>query len=157
MCTLNICIDIDGVITKPSQKNNKESDFSFYSKAEIREKADEIINILFKFHNIFMVTERDKSLELLTNQYLIYHKILCNKVIVLDNEDKVSIAKQRNCDIFIEDCYETAIELAKNNIKVLLIDSDNNKSQVKNIIRVSNWKQIYKVILNYAMKKEEVI
>lgn len=157
MCTLNICIDIDGTITMPISNLDKGNRFSSYSNAKTREKADEIINILFKFHNIFMITERDKSFELITNQYLNYYHIPYNKVIFLENKDKESIATEKKCDIFIEDCYEDALKIAEKNIKVLLISDDVNIASSNNIITVSNWVEIYKFINNYTMKKEGII
>lgn len=61
--------------------------------------------------------------------------------------DKLIGCKKFNIDYMIDDKPEVAIYLANNGIKVLLFDTQYN-AEVKgdNIIRVSDWKEIYRII-----------
>ena len=52
-------------------------------------------------------------------------------------------AKELNCDVFIEDNPQNSLEIAESGIKVLLMDTNYNKTlSHKNIIRVQNWNDI---------------
>ena len=112
---------------------------------------------LYKQNNIYFVTARDKSLELLTNLYLKKHNLPSNNLFVLGTHNKVPAAKNLNCDIFIEDSYDNAIQLSNSGFKVLLIDTNYNRLPINNnIIRVYNWNEILQII-NKISKEKEVI
>lgn len=135
----------------------EENKFEIHSKQELRNDVKEALDILYMFNNIYFVTARDKSLELLTNIYLKYNKIPSDEVLVLGTHNKVPAAKELNCDIFIEDSYDNAIQLSNSGFKVLLIDTNYNRLPLNdNIIRVYNWKEIFHVITELS-KKEEVV
>ena len=56
--------------------------------------------------------------------------------------------------LFIEDSYDTCKELSENGIKSILMTTKMNQDihQGNNIVRVKNWKEIYKEILRIESK-----
>ncbi|MFT8351645.1 5' nucleotidase, NT5C type [Clostridium saccharoperbutylacetonicum] len=146
-----------GIEEKEYLKFYEELKFDIHRKQELREDVKNVLNKLFENNNIYFVTARDKSLELLTNLYLKQNKIPFDDVFVLGTHNKVPTARNLNCDIFIEDSYDNAIELSASGFKVLLIDTNYNRDPInKNITRVYNWMEILENI-NKMSKEKEVI
>lgn len=114
---------------------------------KIREDAKDIIKRLSIYHNIYFVTARDKSLTMLTHSYLKKNDIPYDGLYVLGSHHKVNKAKELKCNLFIEDNYDNAFELANSGFKVLLIDTNYNRKKLsQNILRVYDWKEIYYII-----------
>lgn len=130
--------------------------YDFYDKnkfkmhndnVSLRENSKEVIEELIKLNNIYFVTARDKDLKLLTYSYLNNNGIPYDDIFVLGTHYKVDMARKLKCDIFIEDCYENALQLSENGFKVLLIDTNYNRKPLnKNIVRVLNWNEIYELV-----------
>lgn len=146
--------------------NIKEKDYlkfyeknklTIHSREKLRKDAKSVLDRLYMYHNIYFVTARDKSLELLTNIYLKYNKIPSDEIIVLGHTNKVPSAQKLNCDFFIEDSYHNALDLSSNGFKVLLIDTNYNRLPLnENIIRVYDWEEIFSIINKYTSKEEVV-
>ncbi|MDR3597520.1 hypothetical protein [Clostridium sp.] len=135
----------------------EEYKFEIHSKQELRDDVKAILDMLYKQNNIYFVTARDRSLELLTNLYLKNHDIPSDEVLVLGTHNKVPAARNLNCDIFIEDSYDNAIQLSTSGFKVLLIDTNYNRFPLNdNIIRVYNWKEILDFIDKVSKEKEVI-
>jgi len=118
-----------------------------HSNQELRGDAKVILDKLYELNNIYFVTARDKSLELLTLLYLKNHELQFNEVFVLGTSDKVPTAMDLNCDIFIEDSYDNAVQLSNSGFKVILIDTNYNRFALnENIIRAYNWNEIFEII-----------
>lgn len=133
--------------------------FEIHSHQELRKDAISAISLLSKLSNIYFVTARTIELELLTYSYLVNNNIPFDKLIIWGNCHKVDAAINLNCDIFIEDSLENAIELSKVGFKVLLIDTNYNHKTIddeinNNIIRVNNWKQIYSLIDRLILQED---
>lgn len=134
-----------------------ELKFEMHSEEELREEVKDILDILYEQNYIHFVTAREKSLELLTNRYLKQHNIPFDDVFVLGDTNKTPTAIFLDCDIFIEDSYDNAIQLSKDGFKVLLIDTNYNRLPLNdNIIRVYDWNDILEII-NKISKEKEVI
>ena len=128
-----------------------------HSNQELRDDVKVILDKLYESNNIYFVTARDKSLELLTLLYLKNHELQFNEVFVLGTSDKVPTAIDLNCDIFIEDSYDNAVQLSNSGFKVILIDTNYNKLPLnENIIRAYNWNEIFEII-NEILKVKKVI
>lgn len=122
---------------------------------KLRENAREIIEELIKMNNIYFVTAREKDLKIITYSYLKKNNIPYDEVFVLGTSYKVNMAKQLNCDVFIEDSYANALQLSENGFKVLLIDTNyNRKALNKNIIKVLDWNEIYEIIKEIPLHKK---
>ena len=128
-----------------------------HSNQELRDDVKVILDKLYESNNIYFVTARDKSLELLTLLYLKNHELQFNEVFVLGTSDKVPTAMDLNCDIFIEDSYDNAVQLSNSGFKVILMDTNYNKLPLNdNIIRAYNWNEIFEII-NEILKVKKVI
>lgn len=135
-------------------ENNK---FELHSDQPLREYAKSIITKLNLVNNIYFVTARDKSLTLLTQSYLKDKEIPYDNLFVLGSHYKVDIAKELNCDIFIEDNYDNAIQLSNAGFKVLLINTNYNKKPInENITRVDNWIEISIMINNLSLQSKVI-
>lgn len=130
--------------------------FKIHSKQELRTDVKYALNRLYELNNIYFITARDKSLELLTFQYLKKYKIPFDKLFVLGTHNKVPKATELNSDIFIEDSYDNAILLSNNGFKVILLDTNYNRFPLNdNIIRTSNWTEILQIITEIAKNKTQ--
>ncbi|WP_455539737.1 5' nucleotidase, NT5C type [Terrisporobacter sp.] len=120
-----------------------------YEEAEIIENAKEIIEELNKDNNIYFVTARGEELVDITLKWLNKNGLSHIDTYMLGSTYKIDKAKELKCDIFIEDNPLNAMQLAKEGIKVFLIETNYNKEiQHDNITRVKNWKHIKEIIDN---------
>ena len=134
----------------------KQSEYEeFYEKNKVRihseQKLRDDVQITIKklslMHNIFFVTAREKSLAMLTHSYLRNNKIPYDDLFVLGSHYKVDKARELECNVFIEDNYDNAMQLSKAGFKVLLLDTNYNQKLLnENIVWVNNWKEIYTII-----------
>ena len=117
------------------------------SNAQVRSNARSILWELYNKHNIYYVTARDNSLRALTEEWFKYNDLPKGELYMLGSHYKVDKAKELNCNIFLEDRYENAVELAGAGFKVYLLDCNYNIDKLLNgIQRVSNWEQVNRLI-----------
>lgn len=123
-------------------------------KAGVRQGAKDKLWKLFEDHESCYITARDESLYDMTREWLDHHDLPIKNLHTLGSHYKVQKAKELGCDVFIEDRYENAVELAAEGIKVLLIDcSYNQEPLIPNMIRVKNWEEVAVVIEGLARKE----
>lgn len=121
-----------------------------YGEAAVVEYAKDIIEELCAENNVYFVTARSEILTDVTKTWLNESGFSGIDVHLLGSDYKVEKAKELDCNIFIEDNPYNAAQLAKEGIKVLLIDTNYNKGVAhENIIRVSNWMEIKEFIDSY--------
>ncbi|MBX4264791.1 5' nucleotidase, NT5C type [Clostridium estertheticum] len=139
--------EIMGVTLKEYDEFYQENKFEIHSEQILREDVQIVIKGLSELHNIYFVTAREKELTMFTHSYLKRNEILYDELFVLGSHYKVDKARELECNVFIEDNYDNAIQLSNAGFKVLLIDTNyNRKSLNDNIVRVYNWKEIYYTI-----------
>lgn len=136
----------------------EKNKFELHAKDKLQDNAMEVINMFFSNNNIYFVTARDKSLELLTYSYLKSNDIHFDGLFVLGSHYKVNQAKILNCDIFIEDCLNNALTLSKAGFKVLLMNTTYNQYDLSstNITRVYNWLDIL-LYINSILYSNKVV
>ncbi|OOM71291.1 hypothetical protein CLPUN_49750 [Clostridium puniceum] len=129
-----------------------------HSKQKLRNDVKKVLDILHKYNNLYFVTAREESLELVTFLYLLDNEIPFDEVFHLGTHNKVPKAKELNCNIFIEDSYDNAILLSNNGFKVILIDTNYNRLPINssNIIRAYNWTEILQIITEISIEKEAI-
>lgn len=121
---------------------SKEGD-NMHRNATILPKAKEVMEYLKDLHNLYIVTARSKEMESITIEWLKKHEIPDIILYSLGSYYKVEKAKELECDLFIEDNPQNSLEIAESGIKVLLMDTNYNKTiSHSNIIRVQNWNDI---------------
>lgn len=133
----------------------EKNKFKIHSNQKLREDAKSVIRKLSLSNNIYFVTARDKNLTMLTYGYLRKNEIPYDRLFVLGTPDKIDTAKDLNCDVFIEDSYDNALQLSNAGFKVLLIDTNYNRKPInENILRVYNWNEIYSIINKLLLQRE---
>ncbi len=125
-----------------------------HQECQIRKGVRKILTNLYKHHQIHFVTAREERMKNVTYLWLSHHKIPMDSLTLLGKHDKVNTAKDLNCDIFIEDRYENAIQLSQAGFEVLLIDCNYNKGSLPaKVTRVANWFEIENIIKNHSQKQ----
>lgn len=137
----------------------KEAFYAFYKEygpllhgeAEIRSGVRETLDRLYENHDIHFITARALEMHPVSLEWLQRHKLPLDSLTLLGSHDKVGKATELSCDIFVEDRYENAIQLAEAGFLVLLIDCAYNKGDIpSNVIRVKDWPEIGDVIDRHA-------
>ncbi|MGM0410958.1 MAG: LNS2 domain-containing protein [Bacillota bacterium] len=114
-----------------------------YKNVKVYPKASKVINQLynngFKIH---LITARHKEYNNITKNWLKKHSIPYHSL--SHEDDKAPLALKKNIELFIEDNYNNAIDIANNGIKVLLMNKYHNLNRelINNITRVNNWDEI---------------
>ncbi len=106
-------------------------------------------------HTIFLITARSDyeipGMYELTKEWLLKNQINYDKLFVNSN-DKLSICKDNDIDIFIDDNVDICNNIFENSkINVVLYTTRYNKNIETNFKRIFNWRQI----LLYVKKIEE--
>jgi uncharacterized protein len=131
--------------------------FKLHLNPKLRFFAKVVITKLNLLHNIYFVTTREKCLEMLTHTYLRKNEISYDGLFFLGSHYKVDIANELNCNIFIEDNYDNAIQLSNAGFKVLLLDTNYNRKPLnENVKRVCNWIEIYEVIKELSLESKVI-
>ncbi|MBW9173764.1 5' nucleotidase, NT5C type [Clostridium estertheticum] len=139
--------EIMGVTLKEYDEFYQENKFEIHSEQILREDVQSVIKGLSELHNIYFVTAREKELTMFTHSYLKRNNIAYDELFVLGSHYKVDKARELECNVFIEDNYDNAVQLSNAGFKVLLIDTNYNRKLLNdNIVRVYNWKEIYYTI-----------
>lgn len=131
---------------------NFDENYSYtYEVAKPADFAIDVINKFEKTNGIYIcfITARRACLRDITKKWFEKYNIDTENIYMLGPIKKSGKAIELGCDIFIEDDPNNAIDIAKNGIEVLLIDTNYNKNvEYDNITRVNNWKDIEKIIFN---------
>ncbi|SHI83988.1 hypothetical protein SAMN02745751_01175 [Dethiosulfatibacter aminovorans DSM 17477] len=134
--------------------------YDIHNNARLREQAGEYIGKLSEWHRIHFVTARDKDLEMITFSYLCRHNIPFNSLYVTGNANKIQNAHDLNCDVFLEDSMDNAVQLARAGYKVILMDAGYNQCPEEElhslIVRVHTWEEAYEVIQAMAMTSQAI-
>lgn len=136
--------------------NDKEK-FDFFNmyyknvleECNLMENADKICKKLkLDGNSLYFITARLNNIdncdtEKLTKETLVKNHIEYDELII-NASDKLKVCKEKKIDIFIEDSYETCLELAKNGINSILMTTKMNQEiNSGNIPRVYNWDEVY--------------
>lgn len=114
---------------------------------KLKEQGDEIYFVTARLTNIPNCDTYNITKQSLENGQIAYDELIVNAC------DKITISKEKQIDLFIEDSYEICEELEKIGIKTILMTTPMNKMiDAGNIERVNNWQEIYTKIENYRRK-----
>ena len=139
--------EVMGIKAEEYLKFYEENKIEIHSEQKLREDVQSVIKRLSMLHNIYFVTAREKELTMLTHSYLKRNEIPYDDLFVLGSHYKVDKAKELECNVFIEDNYDNAIQLSNAGFKVLLVDTNYNQKLLNdNIVRVYTWKEIHSII-----------
>jgi len=139
--------EVMGIKPEEYEKFYEENKIEIHSNQKLREDVQSVIKRLSRIHNIYFVTAREKELTMLTHSYLKRNEIPYDDLFVLGSHYKVDKAKELECNVFIEDNYDNAVQLSTAGFKVLLVDTNYNQKPLNdNIVRVYSWKEIHSII-----------
>lgn len=125
----------------------KEYGPRLHGEAKIRSGVRETLEHLYVDHDIHFITARALEMHPVSLEWLQRHNLPLDSLTLLGSHDKVGKATELSCDIFVEDRYENAVQLADAGFLVLLIDCAYNQGVLpQNIIRVKDWSEIGEVI-----------
>lgn len=139
--------EVMGIKQSEYEEFYDKNKIKIHSEQKLREDVQIVIKRLSLTHNIFFVTAREKSLTMLTHSYLRKNGIPYDDLFVLGSHYKVNKARELECNVFIEDNYDNALQLSDAGFKVLLLDANYNRKLLnENIVRVYSWIEIYSII-----------
>jgi len=147
--------EVMGIKAEEYLKFYEENKIEIHSEQKLREDVQSVIKRLSMLHNIYFVTARERELTMLTHSYLKRNEIPYDDLFVLGSHYKVDKAKELECNVFIEDNYDNAIQLSNAGFKVLLVDTNYNQKLLNdNIVRVYTWKEIHSIINELLSQSE---
>jgi len=124
-----------------------------HEEVRIRTGVKEVLDKLIKNHKIHFITAREAKMKNVTEKWLLHHELPLNTLSLLGSHNKVAKAQELECDIFIEDSYENAVQLASSGFTVLLIDCYYNQGHLyTGITRVMDWLEIIEFIEEYEQQ-----
>lgn len=114
---------------------------------KLKAEGDSLYFITARLTNV-----KNCNTEEITKKTLLDNNIVYDELIINAN-DKIEISKEKGIDLFIEDSYETCVELEKLGIKSILMTTRMNQNiDSGNIKRVYNWDEVYEQIKNIKLK-----
>lgn len=120
-----------------------------YTEAKIVDNAKKVIdNLVENGDKIYFVTARCESIEEITKEWINSVGLDESKVYSLSGTaKKVEMAKELNCDYFIEDDPNNAKNLTNAGIKVILMNTNYNQNLESDYLkRVDSWEDVSKVL-----------
>ncbi len=121
-------------------------------QAELMPGAKDVIHLLQKEgHELIVISARgatvagmeDEAKEKFEREGMAFLKYYWKQV------DKLEVAQKEKIDYMIDDNFDICKKLSENGIKTIYFrDKDMKKFENENVIEVSNWGEIYRVIKN---------
>ncbi|WP_315969547.1 5' nucleotidase, NT5C type [Rubeoparvulum massiliense] len=96
------------------------------------------------YHQLIFISARDQNHAPLTKRWLQQHQIPYDDLECIGSHNKIETAKAHQVDIFFEDKYDNAVDLAEAlDIPVFLFDTPYNQGPLpKQVQRVSSWHDV---------------
>lgn len=112
---------------------------------DLLENVKDVVLELDSEHKVYIITARKEEFYDNTKNWLNSVGLNNLELFCLGSPEKAELAKKLGCNYFIEDHPTASIEIAKNNIDVLLMDAPyNSMTEHQNIKRIFNWFEIEK-------------
>ncbi len=101
-------------------------------------------------HKIILITARWKAdyfdVRKRTEEWVKKYNVPYDKLII-NAENKLTVAKQENVDVFIDDSFKNCTMIADSGIKTFMMDTRINRGlEAKNIKRVYSWPHFYMML-----------
>lgn len=102
-----------------------------------------VINELGRVHEIFFISARYQIHYDMTIRWLNQHGFIAKRILFTEGKSKIDICRELGIELFIEDSAVNALEIAQNNILVLLYDAEYNRYvEHEGIVRCGSWSDI---------------
>lgn len=133
-------LEFYGIHGKTVHSNNTPRPYADQVLAKLRNRG----------HEVHFVTARDMAMKEITEKWLHDHHMTHDSLNLLGSHHKVQKAFDLNCDVFIEDRYENAIDLAKAGFLVILVNCNYNQGHLPpSVTRLENWQEIEAYLERY--------
>lgn len=125
---------------------------SIYSKALIANTAKEVLDDLAQLHHLVYISARHGRYHHLTLEWFKQHSIPYHHVDLLGSHNKIEMARKHAVDIFLEDRFENANDLAEElSIPIILFNTPYNQGNLhKDVTRVNHWKEAGEILKHYT-------
>lgn len=123
----------------------------FLDSVDIRDDVVEVLSRIKLNHDCHFITARSNTeyMRKRTEDYLDENNLNGIPLHMLSSHYKVNKAKELGIHTFIEDCGNNALELAREGIRVFLMDTNYNQCvEHENIIRVKDWREIEQLLMD---------
>jgi uncharacterized HAD superfamily protein len=129
----------------------EEHEGSIYSKALLAERAKDVLDELFQIHHLVYISARNERYHQLTLEWFKQHEIPYHHIDLLGSHNKIEIAKSHAIELFFEDKFDNANDLAEElAIPVILFNTPYNQGNLhKDVTRVNHWQEARDVLRNY--------
>jgi hypothetical protein len=103
-------------------------------------------------HNLILITARNEIFREVTEKWLEKHQIPYHEL--HHDDDKAPLAVKKDIALFIDDRKENAVQIASENIPVILVNKYHNLSfeSNNNILKADNWNEIRENIKSLLSK-----
>ena len=120
-----------------------------------RSEAVHYVNRLFhENESTYLITARENELTLLTKSWLNDNGIKSSDLYHLGSTKKTKLALSLKLDVFLEDRYETALNMALAGIPTILFNTTYNQEGNHPLIyRVDTWEEAFLEVENLKLKK----
>lgn len=146
--------DFSEALNVPHKEAQKFYDIfgeTIHQNAKVRKNASEVVNTLYENHAIHFVSAREDKMKAVTEYWLSKYHFPMDSLTLIGSHDKVFTANALNCDIFIEDRYENALQLSREGYLIFLVNCSYNQGILpKNVFRVNSWDEIGNIIEGYT-------
>ena len=112
-----------------------------YSEAPLAHGALEVINSWRDKYELYYISARGRHLYDITEKWFQKHGVHYHHIDLVGSHDKIEAVKKYNIDIFFEDKYDNACDIAEQcHIPVILFDTPYNRGPLpEGVIRVYHW------------------
>ncbi|SFA42210.1 hypothetical protein SAMN05216169_100591 [Anoxybacillus pushchinoensis] len=119
-----------------------------YSEAPLANGALEVINSWKDKYELYYISARGRHLYDITEKWFRKHGVHYHHIDLVGSHDKIEAVKKYNIDIFFEDKYDNACNIAQQClIPVILFDTPYNRGPLpEGVIRVYNWHEAKKKV-----------
>ena len=128
-----------------------------HNLADLRLDAAAYINLLyFEDMDTHIITAREEKLTPLTKKWLQKNGVVYKGLYHLGTTAKTNLALQLELDVFIEDRFETAMDMVNCKIPTILFNTHYNQlGHHPMIYRVNTWKEAYNILKSIDLKKKD--
>ncbi|MGG4000116.1 hypothetical protein [Anoxybacillus kestanbolensis] len=119
-----------------------------YSEAPLANGALEVINSWKDEYELYYISARGRHLYEITEKWFQQQGVHYHHIELIGSHNKIEAVKKYNIDIFFEDKYDNACDIAEQcMIPVILFDTPYNRGPLpKGVIRVYNWHEAKKQV-----------
>ncbi len=129
-----------------------------YKEAPVHGNADDILRAWYPHFKLVYISAREDRHRDVTINWFSRYDIPFHELDLIGSHDKLSAAKKRGVDLFLEDRLENALQLSEAlQIPVFLFDTPYNQGDLPSLVhRVTTWDEVQEKIQLLSMERTSV-